>query len=119
MTSSRKAQAAGAGGLPASERTRRFWAAHGRSPDHLTALYAAGSSPELEWSPEHLVVWYGLQIDRARSVAEELADCGITQRTEHDSYRWDRALDWTLAPEGAGRRWFRERWLVLAKATAR
>ncbi len=117
MTSSRKAREANAGGLAAVERTRRFWAAHGRSPDHLTALYAAGSSPELEWTPEHLVVWYGLRIERARSVAEELADCGIAQRTERDSYRWDRELDWTLAPQGSGRRSFRERWLALSKAT--
>ena len=105
--------------MPASERTRRFWTAHGSSPDRLTTLYAAGSSPELEWTPEHLVVWYGLRIDRARSIAEEMADCGIVHRTAHDSYRWNRELDWTLAPEGAGRRSFRERWLVLARATAR
>ena len=113
MTNGREAREAGAGPLPPAERTRRFWTAHGRSPEHLTALYAAGSAPELAWTPEHLVVWYGLRIDRARSVAKELADCGIARRTEHGSYRWDRELDWTLAPEGTGRRSFRERWLAL------
>lgn len=82
------------------ERTRRFWTAHGGSPDHLTALYAAGSSPESDWTPEHLVVWYGLRIERARSAARDLEECGVARRTERAGYRWNRELDWTLGPEG-------------------
>lgn len=116
MTIGRDATGSDAGGLPPAERTRRFWNAHGRSLEHLTALYAAGRSPELDWTPEHLVVWYGLRIDRARSVAEELAECGIARRTDHGSYRWNRELDWTLAPDGTGLRSLQERWVALVKA---
>lgn len=117
MMSGRGTSNAAASGLPPGERARRFWTAHGRSLDHLTVLYAAGSCPDLAWTPEHLVVWYGLRIDRARSVCEELVGCGIARRTGHGGYRWNRELDWALAPGGTGLRSFHERWLALTSAT--
>ncbi len=84
--------------MPSSERTRRFWRAHGRSLEHLAVFHAFWSNPGHPWTPEGLCVWYGLPVERARDILGEFAACGIVARLpgKDDRYVWNDAQDWVV-----------------------
>ena len=77
------------------ERAKRFWTAHGRSADDLTVLHAFCNNPTVSSSPEGLSMWYGIRIDRAHRIVEELAGCSIVRPAQRmkRGYRWNDALD--------------------------
>lgn len=103
--------------MATDERIRRFWKAHGRSRDHLMVLHAMSTQPEFAWTPEHLLIWYGVDLGRARSIILELARCGIARQVEGTTraYAWEPRLAWV--PDGGTTGWqtFRDRWAELER----
>jgi len=110
----------GLGSLTPTERARRFWAAHGRSADDLTVLHAFCNNPAVSWSPERLCIWYGIRIDRACRIVDELARCGIVRPAQREDrgYRWNDAHDWAVPRTAAARRVVQERWAATAACGA-
>ncbi len=103
------------------ERTRRFWAVHGRTTDYMTSLHAFCNNPKVAWTPEGLSVWYGVRVDRARAIVAEFAGCGIVRSVAGPGrgFRWNPAHDFAVPRTSAGRDVVRERWLGLHAATGR
>lgn len=102
--------------LTPAERARRFWTAHGRSADGLTVLYAFSCNPAVAWTPDLLSMWYGIRIDRAHRIVDELARCGVVRpaRTGHGAYHWNETHDWAVPCTPAARGIVQERWARLA-----
>lgn len=103
------------------ERARRFWTAHGRTADHLTSLHAFCINPTAAWTPEALCLWYGVRVDRARAIVEELARSGIVEPAtgKGRGYRWNPAHDFAVPRSRSGRDVLRDRWLGLHAVTGR
>ncbi len=102
--------------LPKDERIRRFWTAHGRSQGHLAVLHAMCVQPGFSWTPEHLLIWYGIDLGRAQSILRELDRCGIARQVDGTrTYRWQPRLDWVSDGGATGWRQFRDRWTELER----
>ena len=121
-----KSASAGPGGTPSglasltpTERAKRFWTAHGRSADDLIVLYAFACNPAVAWSPERLCMWYGIRIDRAHRIVDELVRCGVVRPAHRGAYRWNDAHDWAVPRTPVTRRVVQERWASLAGCTDR
>ena len=68
-------------------------------------LHAFCNNPAVSWSPERLCIWYGIRIDRAYRIVDELA-------------RWNDAHDWAVPRTTATRRVVQERWAATAACPA-
>lgn len=110
----RSQQDTGSASIPPEERLRRFWQAHGRSRDHLTALHAMSTNPDFAWTPEHLLIWYGIDLARGRAILSELAECKITRPVGRRAYAWAPQLAWVAEGGASGWRRFQERWAEIA-----
>jgi hypothetical protein len=97
--------------LETVERARRFWEAHGRTPDHVTVLHAFACNPTVSWTPTGLCEWYGIRVDRARAIVAELAASGIVEPVgEGQGYRWSASQAFALPRGISGVRIVNQRW---------
>jgi hypothetical protein len=84
-------------------------------------LYAFSCNPAASWTPDLLCMWYGIRIDRAHRLVDELARCGVVRpATRGDAaYRWNDAHDWAAPCTQETRGVVQERWARLASAAVR
>lgn len=105
------------GGLTRSERARRFWTAHGRSPAHVLVLHAFANNPTLTWTADGLSTWYGVPIPRVRLILRELAAAGIVvgERRPWRGFRWNPRHNWAVPTTSSIKSVVRDRWVSLTQ----
>jgi hypothetical protein len=66
-------------------------------------------------------MWYGIRIDRAHRIVDELVRCGVVRPANRvaRAYRWNDAHDWAVPRTPVTRRVVQERWASLAGCTDR